>query len=459
MTIPYGVDYTCEHGEPPDDCLKCADAAYLGEFTAEQDTKADAEQDPAGDVDEFWTARPALEHIRTFARARRASPWAVLGVVLTRVIAVTPRFVMLPPMVGGRASLNLFAALVGPSGAGKGIAEQVAVDAIDVGPVNVAGVGSGEGIAHLFLRRVKQDIEQHSESVLLSVPEIDTLAALADRRGATLLPELRKAWRGEALGFTYADPVKRLPLQAHAYRLCLIAGVQPARAGSLLDDQDGGTPQRFIWLPATDPLAPDVAPPEPEPMKWRLPVWHGEYGTGQVQLPVCDTARRIIDTHRLAVLRGQAAALDGHALLARVKLAAALAILDRRAEVVDADWDLAGTLMQVSDATRAHIIDGLRRTDAERNRRRGEAEADRAIVVEERKEDAAAKRVARAIARRLNGVWTPHAELRRRVAHRDRAYVDDALERLLAAGQIEAEPTDQDHAEIGRRYRSAGAAQ
>ena len=84
--------------------------------------------------------------------------------------------------------------------------------------------------------------------------EIDTLAALWSRQGATLRPMLRAAYMGEALGFGYADPRKRVISPKHAYRLGLIIGVQPEHAEALLNDQDvdGGTPQRILWLPTED---------------------------------------------------------------------------------------------------------------------------------------------------------------------------------------------------------------
>jgi hypothetical protein len=173
--------------------------------------------------------------------------------------------VCLPPIVGGKASLNMFVGLVGPSGSGKGAAEAVAADALDVGYIVSHNVGSGEGIAHGYKHRVKGELEWNDDdhAVLFSVPEIDSLAAQGDRKGATLMPQLRSGWTGEQLGFGYADPTKRIIVEAHQYRLCLVAGIQPARAACLLDDADGGTPQRFLWLPATDPDAPDVAPAEP----------------------------------------------------------------------------------------------------------------------------------------------------------------------------------------------------
>jgi hypothetical protein len=180
----------------------------------------------AGD---FWNARDVLQHIHRFARARRVGPWALLGILLVRTAANIPANVVLPPLVGGPASLNPFVALVSASGGGKGSAENAASDAMDLDPVPTYGPGSGEGIAHLFATYNTRDerVEQHTASVILSAAEVNTLAALNSRQASTLLPELRKAWTGEPLGFAYVDPKKRLNLGRHRYRLGLIVGVQP----------------------------------------------------------------------------------------------------------------------------------------------------------------------------------------------------------------------------------------
>ncbi|MBM0233369.1 hypothetical protein JNW91_16805 [Micromonospora sp. STR1_7] len=405
---------------------------------------------------ELWSARSSLARVHQFARSRRAAPWATLGVVLARVVAATPPFVVLPALVGGHGSLNLYVAIVGPSGAGKGAAERTAADAVEVGALTSASVGSGEGIAHLYAKRTRQGVERHTDAVLLSVPEIDTLSALGGRQGATLLPELRRAWSGEALGFSYADPDKRLPIPGHSYRLALVVGVQPARAGGLLDDADGGTPQRLLWLPATDPQAPDVAPDEPAGLLWQRPLWPlAEFGTSRVVLPVCQNARTAIDAARLARLRGQPSDLDGHALLAQLKTAAALALLDGHAEVTEEDWQLAGVVAVVSTRTRDQVAAGLERVERERNRRRGEAEGDRAAVAAERVAEDAVKRCCSNILRKLDGdEWKAGSPLRRSIAARIRQHFDEAIQRLLDTGQIEAEDIDGG----GVRYRRLSGA-
>lgn len=394
-------------------------------------------------ADTFWGARPELDHIRTFARARRACPWAVLGVILARITVAVPPFVVLPALVGSDASLNLFVALVATSGGGKGASEACATDAINLGNIDTAGVGSGEGIAHLFKRRTRTGVEDIRTQVLMRVAEIDTLAALGDRKGATLLPELRKAWSGEDLGFAYADPTKALPLPAHSYRLALVAGVQPGRAQWVLDDAAGGTPQRFLWLPASDPHAPDTPPPCPKPLPWTAPSWPvADYLTGRVALPVCQQARTLIDANRLARLRGEGETLDGHALLTRLKTAAALALLNQRINVNDEDWALSEVIADLSEHTRAGIVDHLQREAQNRNQGRAEAEATRAVLITERVEDAAIQRVCRGIHRTLKDGPKLRSDLSRKITSRDRQYLDEALDRLVQAGQITADDTD-----------------
>jgi hypothetical protein len=70
--------------------------AELGDHTH---TSVDASSCEVGD--DFWEKTDVLGHIRDFARARLVSPWAMLGVVLARVVARIPPTVQLPPLVGG----------------------------------------------------------------------------------------------------------------------------------------------------------------------------------------------------------------------------------------------------------------------------------------------------------------------------------------------------------------------
>lgn len=409
--------------------------------------------------DTFWNSRPLLAHLRTFARARTVSPWAVLGVTLARVIVKVPTQVCLPPIIGTKASLNTFVGLVGRSGDGKGIAEGVSADAFKVGYVVKHNVGSGEGIAHGFMHREKGELVWNDDehAVLFSVPEIDSMAAQGDRKGATLMPQLRSGWSGEELGFGYADPMKRILVPAHEYRMCMVAGIQPERAAYLLDGSDAGTPQRFLWFPATDPGLPDVPPDEPAPMTWTAPKLSGLVGIGGAHIKVCEEARELILSSRRARSRGQGNGLDGHGLLARLKVAAALGITDGRYEVNDEDWRLAGIIQAKSDATRAGVLAVLAQAKQRDNHGRATSEAKRAVLVDEELGEAAIKRTCKTVQRKLEREGAvARTDLSRSIGGRDRQYLADALERLLEAGQIEVVSTAKDalgRGGNGNKYR------
>ena len=402
-----------------------------------------------GDAERFWNARPVHHHIRESARARMVSPWAHLGVIHARITAATPHTVTLPPIIGGRGSLNIAVGLVGRPGAGKGAAEAAARDAIDLGPAahsfDTHKIGSGQGIAHAYARRTKQgDIERIADSCLFRVDEIDQIAGNAAMRGATLLPELRSALMGEAIGAMYVDITRRLEIGPHTYRFAITAGIQPLRAAVLLDDADGGTPQRFLWMPATDPDAPDTPPTEPPVHTWTPPRWRNE-------LPVCDRARTEIIAARRTELRGEGEALNGHRLLQRAKVAAALNHLAGQLGITDEAWDLAETVMATSDATRAAIVQALADKATDENTTRGRREGTRAAIADEAKAERAIPRVAAALMRTIARHHDMTAgELRKTLRSTDRDYYEAANERLTAAGQITAETTNR-----GTRYRHA----
>jgi hypothetical protein len=137
-----------------------------------------------------------------------------------------------------------------------------------------------------------------------------------------------------------------------------------------------------------------------------------------------------------------------------LKVAAALGLLDGHVGVTDEDWQLAGTVMEVSDHTRGQVVKALADKQAAANRGRAEAEAERALVVGERVEEAAIQRVAHRVVERLRGQaeWTTHAGLRRGITSRDRQWFDEAIDRAVKAGQVEVE-TVAGTGEPGRRYR------
>jgi hypothetical protein len=345
---------------------------------------------------EFWDERPELHAIRWLARERRVSPWATLGAVLAMVSCRVGPHVVLPPIVGGVASLNLLVGLVGPSGKGKGAAWSVAAEFLDVmGRFRMEEVGTSQGIDATFTEpSPKVGPVQFNDVAFFYVPEIDTVKAHTDMAGSPLLATLRKIWSGEALGGMYAAKDRRRPVRAHAYRASVVAGIQPARSGVLLGDVDGGTPQRWLWLPVHDPnairrrdkLQPPVYSARPPEIDYDVWIPAGEQ-RGEKDVPepvelktryeiaVCLQARNDILDAREENITTEYGSMDSHSLLTRLKVAALLAFLDRRAEVTDDDWRLAKTIMWISNDTRAKCQRALDEAEEEEHAKKGRGRA------------------------------------------------------------------------------------
>jgi hypothetical protein len=413
--------------------------------------------------DTFWTARDELRHIRTYAQAQMACPLAVLAMVLARVVCQAPVGVVLPDIIHDHASLNLTIALVGISGGGKGGATGVARRAVGIGTegFDTHTLGSGQGIAHGYGHWEKPKDEpgrvvRHAVSVLFTVEEVDHLAGHNAQNGSTTLAELRRFSMGEKLGHLYVDPTRRVQIGAHTYRGAIAVSVQPERAGVLLDAVAGGTPQRFWWVPTVDHNPPDVEPDRPEPQCWRLPSSDDlppvEPSTGLRPIPVCETARTAIRDAQRARNRGEGDPLDGHALLTRERVAAALGLLNGHWGITDEDWTLAGTVMAISDTTRAGVVAALAATARTVNAARAHAEADRDEVKEDRQDQRVARRLLGYLRRR--GDWINGAELRSALSSRDRSAFHSALDKLIAAGQVESEDIVGPGQRPGVRYRA-----
>ena len=204
----------------------------------------------------------------------------------------------IPAFVGHQASLNLGVLLTGPTGTSKSTSLKVARALL--GGTNLTarqvGAGSGEGLLGNYLERDTAGpkgqeplVPRADRRCFLYVDEVGQVAALKQRSGSTLMPQLRSALMGEALITTNAEVDRNRFLAGGTYRLTAIMGVQPAMAGVLLEDTEEGGPQRFLWVPSPDALVPDVEPDWPTTLvPWRLPVdrdrTHTDPLTGSVEI-------------------------------------------------------------------------------------------------------------------------------------------------------------------------------
>ncbi|QIP37573.1 hypothetical protein G9444_0329 [Rhodococcus erythropolis] len=394
-------------------------------------------------TDEFFDATPELQIIRQWARARYAAEWAVFGGVLLRVAATTGPEVQLPGVIGGRASLNLLCAFVAPSGGGKGISDKVARLAWPA-PIVERPIGSGEGIAATFVPPKKEGIEPITKAII-NVPEIDTLAGIASRQGSILLAQLKSAAMGEQLGQANSSEATTRIVPPHTYRLCMSVGAQPAHTGVLFNDTTGGTPQRFLWFLTTDPDMPADVTPDPEPLNSRLPLWRPDAG-GVIEIVYGppEITETIIGAH-IARQRGQEDALDGHAMLTRLKVAACLAILHHRGVVSELDWQLSGVVMEVSNRTRDWVVAESRKADRRKIRDRAIGRAVGEEFIADRKLDRAKAAVMRWLDQHEE---LPMSDLRKRARSDWRDQVSAAVTELVDSGAVVEIEVDRGH-----RYR------
>jgi hypothetical protein len=393
-----------------------------------------------------------LKKIHQWAQSRLVSPWAVFFGVLLRASASVPHFVQLPPVVGDRASLNLLCAFVGKSGAGKGASAKVAALAwpedIDTRPL-----GSGQGIAELFTRRAGSD---EIQAVIFDAPEVDSLTGLTKTQGSVLLPTLKCMAMGEQLGQTNATKESSRNVPAHSYRACLSLGVQPGHAGVLFGDATGGTPQRFLWVSVTDPDMADGVFEDPAPMVTDRPTWNpGPDGVVEIEYEWPEIALAIRTNH-LARNRGEADALDGHALLTRCKVAALLAIMHGRTKVTEWDWVMSGEVMAMSDRARASLLQQEADIRAATFRERGKNDALRAEGREHYQRDqieSVENSVVAALMKRGGSASASDLSSALGKSHR-RRLLSQAFAELIDEGRVVAVPVTG-----GTRYRLANAVQ
>lgn len=328
--------------------------------------------------DAVFGASSTLATVREMARVRRCSPWGVLGAVLTRVSAEVPIPYVLPPMVGTEGSLNFSAVLAGPPGTGKTAGYDVAGELLALVDqrATATGAGSGEGLIAKFLTKgaggklVLRDLPH----CVMYADEVGLVEAIATRSGSTSESITRSAQSGAVLATTNATDDRDRYVAAGTYRLSITAGAQPRLTGALFAGSDGGTPQRYVWLPTSDPdvLDPGDDRAEPVPLGWRPPDYPGGLVDG-VYTPGAPSVRIKVPAQVVYEIRSAHAArmrsmeevdLDAHAGIARLRVAALLMFLHRGdgnpehftddSTMLMWHWDLAGQVMTASDLTRRY---------------------------------------------------------------------------------------------------------
>lgn len=240
----------------------------------------------------FWTATPELQLVCATAYQRGVGRWALLGTVLANLISWLPPYVMLTDKDGRTdstdlgGSLNMFVHMVEDSGEGKTRVlnaaktlvppnvDRYGTDTTSLKP-DLCPSGTGEGLLKHFvsMETVKDLASGNSEDVVMqrtdvAVPQIDEVSTYIGeltRTGSKTAGILTSLWSGQLTGSNTSGKDSRTRVPAHSARVVVLMLAQPELCASLFTDDliAGGTPQRPLWLPATDwtPYPVQVPPP------------------------------------------------------------------------------------------------------------------------------------------------------------------------------------------------------
>jgi len=317
-------------------------------------------------------------------------------------------------------------------------------------------IGSGEGLVEILHEVVDEEVDGKAVKVkrqtmyraLVSVDEGSALGELGGRKGSTLLSTLRSAWTDAPIGNANASAERRRIIPGGQATYGVLVGLQPAKAGPLLDDVDAGTPQRCLWVAADHPHPPDTIPTWPS-WSWsppsagdldRLPLTGGMYRYRAVV--VDDAVVAEVVEHRRAVQarRVQVDPWRAHDHLLRLKVGTLLAILGGRLEVSADDWTLAGTIIDTSAEVRGYCVDAVAQVAGERERVTRGNLVGRDQAIEDNRRTVALERAADTIARKVRRLGTAtrrDAQQAMSSTHRALVSIDEVLDHAVGLGLID----------------------
>jgi hypothetical protein len=384
---------------------------------------------------DFYTSTPALLAVRQAAFARQVSPDAVLAVVLCRVAASLPPGIVLPE--GG--TLDFVAALIGAPGSGKSKAMRAATDLLpNIGTTyDGVNIGSGEGIASAYVGKVDDSGTNplHNTSALFYVDEGEQLLTVGRREGSTTFSTIRSAWSGQSVGSLNASPDRRRIVKAGTYRFALAVGFQDTFAAELLNGQNAGDPQRYLFAGVTHPDIRDTCPPFPQPL--HLPLTGSNVSdVVKVDSSIVDGLRR----RRGAIGRGETRLhpLDTHRDLLTLKVAALISYLNGNGDVDPDAWTLANAVVENGRAVRQHLVERSQAAKNELLRESIERDAVRDAMREESKLKRAVTSSARSMIRRARKEGKPVTKSILSTSmsgqHRAQVEVDDVIDYACEVG-------------------------
>ena len=412
---------------------------------------------------EWIFSYPGLDKVAKAAKTRGVNPWGVLGAVMAWVAVDIPPEVTTLGEQQGKGTFNLFVALCGEPGAGKGRTMQLASDMVRreirgnfvMAAFNEpmrALVGSPEGMISALRPRTAADDEDEDNQpaelarVIFEVAEINRLYGERRAQESTQEGTLLSMWSNENVGVLRKKEQDTLAVEAWSYRVCFLVGAQAKWVHRLAGETSDGLAQRWLYLPAATTHVE-----RPQLGKKRNAV--------EVEIPTIDipaevwnaTKPVVIDNYVQYALELQAYFLrkadaekrpvdpfNVHRAYNQARVAAALAVITRgRLEVSPEAWHLAGVVMDVSDLTRARLV---REYEHRERRDRVEAAADRAGIHDEAVIRNAEKRIVKVL--KENGGAMPGGKIRKALSKPQREVSEHAVDNLEQSGVISIEEVE-----------------
>lgn len=426
--------------------------------------------------DGFWNSRTSLREIKDYAVSRLVSPDAVLAVTLCRIIAATPPHVVLPPTIGSDyGSLNFGVVILGNPGSGKDAAFGAAKALVpDIRDAPVTSVASGQAISALFGQRVQEDgrfrLECKSPRAMLRYSEASNFRALSSARESNLQPEVLSLFSGQQIGDYTKNRELSVTIPEHGYRAVVVISAQPSMMGMFEAGVGVGFQQRFLYVSAysdrlnvraIDEEAVMLSSlrkfpydtkllPEDYPIEQMNRLYEcGSYARANestpetshlrmraMRLPSAVEREIIADKIRINRERG-GNPRRAHGMYLQTKLAAAFRLLEdpQSSAITQEDWDLADMMMQCS---RKCYEENLREYKNENLNRRADCKEEDELVREQ-----VDIRVLRATEKRIVELLESSAqesvsrtEISRSLSKRQKLFMDDALENLIASGLV-----------------------
>ncbi|NKV31151.1 hypothetical protein GS921_15510 [Rhodococcus hoagii] len=414
-------------------------------------------------LDDLWDHSAVTRHILTSARGQIVGPMTLFLSLMMEALMRVPPHIVLPAAVGGHASLNMQIGLMAESGGSKGASASVVDMCMNFDRDSYSvGIGTGEGITSQYGEWVKESVSWKRTAVLFTAAEISTIEALANRVGSTLIADLTKAWSGEPLGYANRRKETSIQLKSHRYRLGFITGVQPVKAHILLKHVGQGFVERFLFARGDDPDADDSYT-TPRSIDWpgnraldsmidEIPEDEFDLDTKQkidnlVQITIPGHVHTAIRKHQVYKRRGGTInALDSHAMLLRLKVAAGIAALHGQfKEITDTDWDLAGAIMRHHRETRDHTLAVLSKESAKANEAKAVAAGRYAAKSEQVAETLRLQATKDLIVDKLKGAMGPVAgnKLKKTLTIGKRQLFEPALAELVGEGTVIDIPAKQ----------------